>query len=157
MSANKEQTGKIDLTLLPPEFKDQVAQVMMFGAVKYGRYNYTKGHRMCQDLLAAIERHVRDLQKGEDVASDSKMSHFAHIAANCLMAIHQIELGTIKDDRFTAPKLETPVADRVDEPGDRGGMENLGASGNVPGYTGYYSRDCLCDACEKIRNKQRGN
>jgi hypothetical protein len=111
MSANKEQTGKIDLSLLPPAFKDQVAQVMEFGAKKYGRYNYIKGHRMCEDLLAAIERHVRDLQSGQDVAEDSKLSHFAHIAANCLMALHQIQLGTIKDDRFTAEVPETTQLD----------------------------------------------
>lgn len=97
--AAKDDGAKPDLALLPRIFKEVVARVMMFGATKYGRWNYTKGHDI-EQLIAAAERHLDALKDGEDLANDSKLSHWGHIAANCLMALHQIQLGTIRDGRF---------------------------------------------------------
>jgi hypothetical protein len=97
--AAKDDFEKPDLALLPRVFKETVARVMMFGAKKYGRWNYTKGHDI-EQLIAAAERHLDALKDGEDVADDSKLSHWGHIAANALMALHQIQLKTIRDGRF---------------------------------------------------------
>lgn len=108
-SKNDRSDNKPDYSLLPRVFMDQVSYVMMAGAEKYGRYNYTKGHDMTQ-LLAAAERHLKALQEGEDIDKDCSerigvdVSHAANVAANMLMLLHQTDLGTITDDRFKLTK-----------------------------------------------------
>jgi hypothetical protein len=99
LHAAKDDAAKPDLSLLPRVFKEGVARVMMFGAAKYGRWNYTKGHEL-EQLISAAERHIDALKDGEDVAEDSQLSHWYHVAANALMAVHQLELGTLRDNRF---------------------------------------------------------
>lgn len=107
--ARKELKGKPDLSLIPYCVEAALARVMQWGAAKYGRYNYTKGHDLTQ-LVAAIRRHAGQLLAGEDVASDSGEHHAAHIMANCLMLLHQRELGTLRDDRFQ-PQSTREVSD----------------------------------------------
>src|SRR5687768_14720386 len=106
--AGRDNKDKPDLSLIPYCFEVEVAEVMMMGERKYSRMNYAKGHRITS-LIASIKRHVGKLLSGQDIDEESGKSHWAHIAAGCLMAIHQIELGTIKDDRFKPETLLTPV------------------------------------------------
>src|SRR5687768_17126074 len=106
--AGRDNKDKPDLSLIPYCFEVEVAEVMMMGSRKYQRMNYAKGHRITS-LIASIKRHVGKLLSGQDIDEESGKSHWAHIAAGCLMAIHQIELGTIKDDRFKPDTLLTPV------------------------------------------------
>lgn len=109
MSAKKNDVldCKPDLSMLPRVFKEQVAYGMMAGAAKYGRDNYVLGHRMNQ-LLAAAERHLDAIKDGEDMDRDTSdrvgidVHHAALVCTNMLMLLHQIELGTIKDDRLTS-------------------------------------------------------
>lgn len=104
-SKNDKQDNKPDYSLLPKVFMDQTSFVMMAGAEKYGRYNYTKGHDISQ-LIAAAERHLKCIQDGEDIDKDCSdrvgvdVHHAANVAANMLMLLHQRELGTLTDDRF---------------------------------------------------------
>lgn len=98
-TASKADSLKPDLSLLPRVFKAEVAKAMQFGAKKYGRWNYTKGHDI-EQLIAAAERHLDAIKDGEDLADDSRLSHWAHVAANALMALHQAQLGTLRDGRF---------------------------------------------------------
>jgi hypothetical protein len=110
-SKNDKLDNKPDYSLLPKVFMDQVSFVMMAGAEKYGRYNYTKGHNMSQ-LLAAAERHLKAIQEGEDIDKDCSdrvgidIHHAANVAANMLMLLHQLELSTIIDDRFNVKTKE---------------------------------------------------
>ena len=112
MSADKNDSkdNKPDYSLMPKVFMDQVSYCMMAGAQKYGRYNYTKGHKYSQ-LIAAAERHLKCLQDGEDIDQDTStrvqtpITHAACVAANMLMLIHQDSIGTIEDDRFDPAEL----------------------------------------------------
>lgn len=107
MTAEKNDTkdNKPDLSLLPKIFKTQVAYTMMAGKFKYGKYNYTKGHKISQ-LLAAAERHLDEIKDGVDYDDDCTarvgvaVHHAGCVAANMLMLLHQLELGTLIDDRF---------------------------------------------------------
>jgi len=96
--ALRDNADKPDLSLIPLAFEAAVAQVMMHGARKYKRDNYWKGHRITS-LIASMKRHIGKILKGEDIDEESGCSHWAHVAAGCLMALHQQELGTLKDDR----------------------------------------------------------
>lgn len=106
MSADKKDLDKPDYSLIPKVFMDEVARCMMAGAVKYQRHQYLKGHKATQ-LIAAAERHLKELQEGEDVDLDSSerlgqyVLHAAAVAANMLMYIHEDDEGTLIDDRIT--------------------------------------------------------
>ena len=123
-SKNDTVDNKPDYSLLPKVLMDQLAYVMMAGAQKYGRYNYTKGHNLNQ-LISAAERHLKLLQSGEDIDADTsgrinqQIHHAACVCANMLMLLHQRELGTLVDDRFKPELTKTadiiPVAKNMDE------------------------------------------
>lgn len=101
MSENKAvkyDEGKPDLSLVPYVFQAEVAKAMMYGAKKYGRYNY-RGGLQASRLVAAAARHLFMWFAGEEVDSESKVSHLAHVSANMLMLIDTKDIGTLKDDR----------------------------------------------------------
>lgn len=110
-SKNDRTDNKPDYSLLPKVFMDQVSYVMMAGAKKYGKWNYTKGHELTR-LTSAAVRHIKAIEAGEDVDGDTSerlgiaIHHWACVAANALMALHQLELGTLKDDRFVPEDSE---------------------------------------------------
>ena len=97
--------NKPDYALLPKVFLDQVSYAMMAGEKKYGRYNYTKGHKLTQ-LTAAAMRHLKAIEDNEDLDKDcserikADIHHAACVCSNMLMLLHQKELDTLEDDRF---------------------------------------------------------
>jgi len=105
-SKNDKLDRKPDYSLIPKIFLDQLAYAMMAGEDKYGRFNYTKGHKLSQ-LTAAAVRHIKCLEDGDDFDNDCServgvsVHHASNVAACMLMLLHQRELGTLMDDRFT--------------------------------------------------------
>lgn len=69
------------------------------GGEKYDDYNYYKGHTVNQ-LCAAAIRHILQFKDGEDVDSESKVSHLGHAMASLAMIEKQRALGTSIDDRY---------------------------------------------------------
>lgn len=104
-SKDDRKDGKPDYSLLPKVFLDQVAFCMQAGVEKYGRYNYTLGHNLSQ-LTAAAARHLKLIEAGEDVDQElsdragTEVTHAAAVCSNMLMLLHQVELGTLTDDRL---------------------------------------------------------
>ena len=107
-SASKFDSKKVDLSLIPEVAEIAVARAMMYGEKKYGRYNYCKGHDASQ-LVAAARRHLSAWFGGEENDPESGVSHLGHVMANCRMILRQQELGTLKDNRYTAPKVGRAV------------------------------------------------
>jgi hypothetical protein len=103
--ARKEKKGKPDLSLIPYCVEAELARAMMYGEEKYARYDYYKGHKL-SDLVSAARRHLSKFYAGEDLDDESGVHHLAHCMANCLMMLHQIDLGTSADDRYK-PKPAT--------------------------------------------------
>jgi len=94
----KFDTGKPRYDLLPPELLAAVADVLMFGASKYGERNWEKGMSWGRPF-AALMRHMWAWWRGEDRDPETGLSHLAH-AACCvafLLAYECREIGT--DDR----------------------------------------------------------
>ena len=98
MSGTKHDDGKPDLSLIPRAAMNGIARALMFGANKYGRYNYCKGFANTR-LAAACLRHVMAYLDGEDIDPESGLSHLDHALATLSMMVHCEELGTLVENR----------------------------------------------------------
>lgn len=102
-TAAKNDQGKLDLSLIPYVALRAEAIAFMVGERKYGRYNYTKGHKASQ-LVAAAMRHMQAWFEGEENDPADGQPHLGSVRACMSMILRQQELGTLKDDRFTLPQ-----------------------------------------------------
>ena len=94
----KHDNGKPRFDLIPPEFLEETAQVLAYGAAKYSANNWAAGATWGR-YFAAMQRHLWAWWKGEDSDSETGLSHLAH-AACCLaflMAYQRRNIG--EDDR----------------------------------------------------------
>lgn len=90
--APKEKNGKPDWSVFPMTELEEVLKVFEFGAKKYGEpFTYRKGEGVpVTDLYSATFRHLLEIHKKKEIAEDSQCYHWAHVAANALMAITSI-------------------------------------------------------------------
>ena len=103
VSFKKFDAGKPPLSMLPMEGLNETAQVMAFGAAKYGRDNWRTGTDWTRFVDASL-RHLHAWNNGEDLDPESKLSHLAH-AACCLMFLLTYETKKIgNDDRVDMGK-----------------------------------------------------
>jgi hypothetical protein len=114
MSAKHFDEGKPDLSLIPSVAEEAMARAMMYGTNKYGRYNYCNGHEAGK-LIASAKRHLSAWYNGEENDKESGVSHLGHAMCNIAMLLRQIELGTMKDDRYSPEKAEPTKVYMVDE------------------------------------------
>jgi hypothetical protein len=94
----KNDAGKPPLSLLPIEALEEIAQVLSYGATKYGKNNYKAGFNRSR-LLDATLRHVYADASKQDLDPESNLMHLAHAAASLIMLIQNIKTGVSKDDR----------------------------------------------------------
>lgn len=96
--AAKFDSNKPPLSRLPKDSLELIAQVMAFGADKYGWNNWKKGMDHSR-LLDASLRHIYKYTDGIDVDDESGQSHLAHAACNLLFLMYYKEKGLGNDDR----------------------------------------------------------
>ena len=114
MSAKHFDSGKPDLTQLPRAALEQVAQVMMMGEKKYGKFNFLAGMDWTK-LVASTLRHCYKWLDREDIDDESRLPHLAHAVADLLMLIAIIERKRGTDDRYSEPDpKEVAVAETVE-------------------------------------------
>lgn len=97
----KHDTGKPPITLLDRDFLEGTAQVMRFGAEKYGRHNWCKGISHTR-LADAAMRHLIAWASGEDIDPESGLPHIDHAAASINMLRGNQRLHPGMDDRYRA-------------------------------------------------------
>lgn len=119
--AAKNDKEKPDLSLIPRTFLEHVSRAFMVGETKYGRYNYCRGHKASQ-LVAAAQRHISAWNEGEELDPDGQ-HHLGAAGANLAMILRQMELETLKDDRYVKSK-------------------------QLQGLTGYQSAVMTCPECK---------
>ena len=105
--ASKNDTAKLDLSLIPLVGMEAEAKALMVGEKKYGRYNYCKGHKASQ-LIAAMLRHAMAYSDGEEFDPIDGQPHLGSIKACASMLLRQQQLGTLIDDRFKPESLNKP-------------------------------------------------
>ena len=94
--------------MIPKEALEGTAKVLMFGANKYGRYNWLGGfdwHR----LTSASMRHIVAFNEGEDLDPESNILHLYHAITTLMMLAVHHERGLGKDDRYKGEKNEEEV------------------------------------------------
>lgn len=94
----KYDMGKPPLDLINRRALEAEAQVMAYGATKYGRDNWRGGMDWSR-LIAATLRHVTAFGDGEDNDQETGLSHLAH-ARCCLAFLIQYQVTCRdRDDR----------------------------------------------------------
>jgi len=100
---------KPSIHLVPPSAIIAMARCMENGASKYGPYNWRQGHKVnVTTYISANFRHGLQFLDGEDNASDSGLSHVAHMMSGLAVLYDAIQQGVAFDDRpkkGTASKL----------------------------------------------------
>lgn len=83
----KNDSGKLQWSLLPFEELKDVVKVLMLGAKKYTPDNWKK----CDDVTRykdALMRHVISYVSGDETDEESQLSHLAHAVCNCLFLMY---------------------------------------------------------------------
>lgn len=94
----KDDGDKAPYHLLAPELLDGVAQVLAFGAKKYGERNWEKGMGWSRPFGACM-RHLWAWWRGEKADPETGFSHLWH-AGCCIMFLIAYEARDIgKDNR----------------------------------------------------------
>ena len=97
--ALKNDSGKIDWSLLPIEAMEEMLKVFMFGEQKYARFNFRNGFNSNR-LIAAAMRHIAAWQKGEDTDPETGLSHLAHgLCCLSMLLTNKIE-NKMEDGRY---------------------------------------------------------
>lgn len=94
----KHDQEKTQFHLVPNSYIEGTARVFMFGASKYGKWNWTKGLSYTR-LIDAAWRHISAFRNGENKDPETGMNHLYH--ASCNLAMLSVLLKTYKrgDDR----------------------------------------------------------
>ena len=95
--ATKHDGGKPQLSLIPVEALELLAQALAYGADKYGRNNFKKGHAWSRTLDAAL-RHLSAIAAGEFTDSESGNPHLSHALASLAMLAHAMKHHPSLDD-----------------------------------------------------------
>lgn len=99
LDGKKFDAGKPQLGLVTKSLLWGISAIMTLGISKYGRDNWREGlewHRPYDALL----RHLTAWWDGEDVDSESGLSHLWHAAAELMFLIEYQEKGLGKDTRY---------------------------------------------------------
>lgn len=105
--ALKYDAGKPRLSLIPREALHSIARGLAYGAKKYGRYNFEKGHPWSK-LLDAASRHIAAFAAGEFIDEESGNSHLDHALSSLSMLAYDVANHPELDDltREPAPPTE---------------------------------------------------
>lgn len=98
----KYDEGKPNIALIPPEYIEEVATILNFGAEKYGVNNWRMdgGNTIHSRTYSSLQRHLNAYWRGEDLDPESGRRHLAHAATQLMiLMIHTLEHPEM-DDRY---------------------------------------------------------
>lgn len=84
----KLDKGKLRVDLVEPEFIEDVADVLTYGAEKYADNSWQDIPNAVDRYYAATMRHLLAWRKGEQVDKESGKSALAHAATNLMFLLH---------------------------------------------------------------------
>lgn len=99
MKAIKQDEDKPRMDLLDPDFLEDVAKVLTFGAKKYADNNWRNGFRVGR-LIAACFRHLIAIVRREDIDPESGFPHSAHLGCSVMFLHWYLKHKRGVDDRW---------------------------------------------------------
>ncbi len=87
------------MDLLDPDFLEDVARVLTFGAAKYTAHNWRGGVNVSR-LIAAAYRHLGAINRGEDIDPESGLPHAAHLGCCVQFLSWTLKNKPEHDDRW---------------------------------------------------------
>jgi hypothetical protein len=100
-SATKFDGGKPQLSLIPQLALLEVGKSFTYGAIKYAKWNYSKGMEYTRYTDAAL-RHINQALRGNDIDEESgenKLMHLANAIASLMMCLDNQLTNKVTDDR----------------------------------------------------------
>jgi hypothetical protein len=94
--------AKTRFDLLPVGALTEIAEVLTFGAEKYGAHNWSRGTAWSR-YFAALLRHLFAWWGGEDRDPETGASHLAHAGCCLLFLLEYQRHGWGSDDRRSGP------------------------------------------------------
>ena len=98
----KYDQNKTPIALVPPECIISIANVLGYGAKKYGPDNWRSdlNNTSYSRTYSSIQRHLHQFWAGEDNDQESGLSHLAHAATQIMILMIQHQDGVDIDDRW---------------------------------------------------------
>lgn len=113
--STKFDEGKAPMTLIDPTFTEGLAQVLGFGAAKYGVNNWRSTGLKFSRVLDAAHRHLAAFERGQDCDPETGRQHMYHLAACAMFVAHYVNHNREDlDDRHYKTKQD-PGAPGVQE------------------------------------------
>ena len=81
MSGVKYDSNKLRYDLIPAEPLEELADVLSYGALKYGENNWQSLDKFDDRYYAALMRHIQAWRKGEQFDEESGKPHLSHALA----------------------------------------------------------------------------
>lgn len=103
-------SDKMPLHLFPQTAVIYGALALLDGALKYGRSNWRVAGVRASIYYDATLRHLNKWFEGEDIDSDSGLSHLSHALACLAIIVDALEAGKLKDDRMYPIGYEKTLA-----------------------------------------------
>lgn len=98
-SGIKHDLGKPPLDLLSTKALVEVARVLEFGKAKYSAHNWRGGLAFSRVIGAAL-RHITAFNDGQDVDTETGLSHIAHASCCLMFLLEYIQTHPELDDRY---------------------------------------------------------
>ena len=98
----KYDDNKPPHAMIPPECLTQVAEVLGYGAKKYGAHSWRDdlNSTTFSRTYSSIQRHLNAYWAGGDNDQESGLSHLAHAATQVFILMTQAKHGQTMDDRY---------------------------------------------------------
>lgn len=86
----KADAGKLQLSMVPPEIIEDIAQVRMYGNKKYGDPNNWKNVENNRYVDALFRHFLEFLKDPESVDEESGLHHYKHMSCNMSFICHNM-------------------------------------------------------------------
>jgi hypothetical protein len=127
---------KVSLSKLPMAGIIHGAHAMMYGASKYGPFNWRDNAVIASIYVDASLRHLAAwFDSKEELAEDSRVHHLGHVLANMAILLDAMETGNLIDDRPHSGKA-TEVLTRLNDVVRQTNDANRSPATAVYGQTG---------------------
>lgn len=96
----KNIEGKPPMALISSIFLEQLAQVLAHGSRKYSANLWRVEPMPYTHEISSIMRHIAAFNRGEDLDSESGLSHLAHAACRLMFLVERTVTHMEMDDRW---------------------------------------------------------